>query len=604
MKKENTMSGRRLSVFFFVTLLITIAMRTHPSPGLGDGSFSTVKQQQITVRVGFYENPPKLFTAEDGTIQGFWPDLVHAIANEEGWEVIWVPGSWEENLARLESGEIDIMPDVAWNQARSQTFDFADEKVLVSWSRLYAHTDENIETILDLEGKTVAGLTGSVNYDGAEGVKDIVSQFDIQVTFLDLNNYTEVFEAIQNGSADAGVTNKDFGNQNERNYNNIERTPFIFQPAYITFAFPKNRTLTPRLIEVMNAHIHVLKSDNDSIYYQSLHKHLEVEAAETTQTVEVMTAQERNILFGGAGVILFLLATSYIFRREVQRQTAKLQNLNAELEERVRDRTEELNERLKMETQLNLDMANMMDDLKDSNTQLKKITRKLTTANKELETFAYSISHDLRAPLRAVTGFSEIISRRHRSDLNEEGQRYFDNIVQASKRMSTLIDDLLAYSRLGRGSLKIESISMQELCASLNQDFAVRLKELGATLTIAEDLPIVQGNRALLNQIFDNLLGNALKYYKPNTLPHIQIDWRSDGDTVILSIGDNGIGIPAEHHEKIFNIFQRLQSEEDYPGTGIGLASVKKSTDLLGGEVWVESEVGKGSTFYVRLAAG
>jgi len=228
-------------------------------------------------------------------------------------------------------------------------------------------------------------------------------------------------------------------------------------------------------------------------------------------------------------------------------------------------------------------------------------TAQLETANKELESFSYSVSHDLRAPLRAISGFAEIIARRHRAALNAEGQHYFDNIVQASERMSHLIDDLLQYSRLGRQALRPQPVALGSVLAVLAKDLEPRLAEIGGTLEIAGDLPTLTADKTLLNQIFTNLLENAITYRRPDVPLRLAITWQAEDGAAVIGVRDNGIGIPAEHHQRIFNIFQRLHSDDLYPGTGIGLATVKKSAEMLGGSVWVESEVGSGSTFFVRL---
>ena len=151
----------------------------------------------------------------------------------------------------------------------------------------------------------MAGLAGSVNYDGPEGIKDITARFDVDTTFVDLTDYTQVFEALQDGLVDAGVTNKDFGNQNELKYD-VERTPFIFQPAHIEVAFPKEGELTPLLLPRIDAHIITLKADSNSIYYQLLDQYLELKAAETL--VEIIPPWVKNLLLLGGGAILVLLA--------------------------------------------------------------------------------------------------------------------------------------------------------------------------------------------------------------------------------------------------------------------------------------------------------
>jgi len=228
-------------------------------------------------------------------------------------------------------------------------------------------------------------------------------------------------------------------------------------------------------------------------------------------------------------------------------------------------------------------------------------TAQLQVANKELESFSYSVSHDLRAPLRAISGFAEIIARRHRASLNAEGQHYFDNIVQASDRMGQLIDDLLQYSRLGRQAVRLQPVALSQILAGLAKDLAPQLGAIGGTLQIADDLPTVTGDKTLLGQIFANLLENAVTYRQASVPLRLAVTWQAEDGAVVVRVRDNGIGIPVEHHERIFNMFQRLHGDEQYPGTGIGLATVRKSAEMLGGTVWVESEAGSGSTFCVRL---
>jgi len=273
------------------------------------------------IRVGFYENQPKIYTAVDGTVSGFWADLINAIAEEEGWEIVWVHGTWEECLQRLESNEIDLMPDVGWTEQRSEKYAFSNETVLVSWARIYVPQNSNIESILDLDGKMIAGLKGSLNFDGPEGIKDLASRFGIECTFVEMNTYDEVFQALENKQVDAGVTNKDFGNQNEQNYA-VDRTPIIIQPSHLQFALPKNAELTPYLIEKIDFHIKAFKSDPDSVYYQALDTYLGENS--TKSFVEIIPSWIYNLFMIGGSAILFLVAVNIAARRRVQQQTAEL----------------------------------------------------------------------------------------------------------------------------------------------------------------------------------------------------------------------------------------------------------------------------------------
>lgn len=228
-------------------------------------------------------------------------------------------------------------------------------------------------------------------------------------------------------------------------------------------------------------------------------------------------------------------------------------------------------------------------------------TAELAEAVKNLESFSYSVSHDLRTPLRAISGFAQILARRHRASLDQEGRHYLDNIVRASEQMGRLIEDLLNYSRLGRQVIRLERIDLTAVLGGLAHDFAPRLRALGATLELPQAPLPVRGDHTLLVQIFLNLIENALTYRRQDVPPVVGISAAIESDAITVCVADNGIGIAPEHHEAIFGVFQRLHTQDEYPGTGIGLATVKRSVGMLGGDVRVESEPGAGSRFYVRL---
>jgi light-regulated signal transduction histidine kinase (bacteriophytochrome) len=265
---------------------------------------------------------------------------------------------------------------------------------------------------------------------------------------------------------------------------------------------------------------------------------------------------------------------------EVRQAERLMGQLNGELEARVRERTAELEQRT---------------------SELERRTRELEHANARLESFSYSVSHDLRAPLRAVSGFAEILSRRHREELGAKAAHFLDNIVQAAAQMGRLIDDLLAYSSLGRGALSLKPLALAEVMSRCAANVDARVKESGGVLTIAPDLPVVRGDYTLLVQTFTNLLENALTYVRPGEAPVVAVTWKDDAGFVVVRVSDNGIGISAEYFEKIFNVFQRLHTADTYPGTGVGLAVVKRALELQEGAVWVESVPGGGSTFHVRI---
>ncbi|MGQ0509356.1 MAG: ATP-binding protein [Betaproteobacteria bacterium] len=230
-------------------------------------------------------------------------------------------------------------------------------------------------------------------------------------------------------------------------------------------------------------------------------------------------------------------------------------------------------------------------------------TEELAEAIKGLESFSYSVSHDLRTPLRAISGFAQILARRHRASLEEEGRHYLDNIVRASAQMGRLIEDLLGYARLGRRVVKLEPIELGGVLSEVLHDLEPRVKELGAELRLPEEPPVVLGDSTLLFQIFLNLIENALTYRHRDVRPQVAITCRLHDGHATVCVEDNGIGISPEHFDTIFGVFQRLHSQDDYPGTGIGLATVKRAAQMLQARVWVESTPGAGSRFFVELAA-
>jgi PAS domain S-box-containing protein len=230
-------------------------------------------------------------------------------------------------------------------------------------------------------------------------------------------------------------------------------------------------------------------------------------------------------------------------------------------------------------------------------------TAELAASNKELESFSYSVSHDLRAPLRAISGFAAILGRRYRDGLDEKGRHSVDTIVDSSEHMGVLIEELLDYSRLGRAIVRAEPVPLGPLVTGLRATFGERIAAAGATLEVIEPLATPVGDPTLLERILANLIDNALTYHRSDVATRVTLSATRRGRRVALAVADNGIGIPAEYRERIFEVFARLHSADEYPGTGIGLSIVRKAARLMGSDVTVESTEGAGSTFSFELPA-
>jgi signal transduction histidine kinase len=254
------------------------------------------------------------------------------------------------------------------------------------------------------------------------------------------------------------------------------------------------------------------------------------------------------------------------------------------------------------------DAFNTMEaNVRESHLQLEEKVRERTTElrerNEELEAFAYSISHDLRAPLRAMHGFSQALLEDYGERLDETGRKYAERVVVGAKGMDQLIQDLLAYSRVSREDLRLGYVDLarvtRQAAVQLQDEIAAR----GARLLVDEPLPAVVGHEGTLAQVVANLLGNAVKFVPPGTAPELRVRAERRDGRVRLWFEDNGIGIAPEHHERIFRVFERLHGVEQYPGTGIGLAIVRKGMERMGGRAGVESKPGAGSRFWIELPA-
>jgi light-regulated signal transduction histidine kinase (bacteriophytochrome) len=238
-----------------------------------------------------------------------------------------------------------------------------------------------------------------------------------------------------------------------------------------------------------------------------------------------------------------------------------------------------------------------LTNLKNVNIELQLQSENITKKSKELEQFTYFVSHDLKAPLLNIVALVNMM--RHSQDGDAEAQRNIGFISSSVEQMTTLVSGLLEYNRIGKNR-QLEEIDCTILLNKVIVDFSVKIQEVNANIILSQ-LPSITGYATELRQLFQNLLGNALKFQKPNVSPEIKISAKRQNEGWLFAVEDNGIGIDAKYKDEVFLIFQRLHSKTAYEGSGIGLANCKKIIEMHNGSIWMESSLGKGSTFFFTI---
>ena len=330
-------------------------------------------------------------------------------------------------------------------------------------------------------------------------------------------------------------------------------------------------------------------------------------AAKRTGTVLVALEIFAAVVVILAGAILFLLLDRLVSRpvtelaeqvREVaggaygkhitSRGSPELRTLAADVDGMRRQIAAELSE-----------VREAREQIEWVNDQLKQQAEELTRSNRDLEQFAYVASHDLQEPLRKVASFCQLLQRRYAGQMDERADQYIAFAVDGAQRMQRLINDLLAFSRIGRLTAGFTDVNLDQVLTEVKSQLEARAGD-DAEITWA-DLPTVEGEEPLLTTLFVNLIGNSLKFRRPDVAPVIRVAASLVGEEWQINVRDNGIGIEAEFADKVFVIFQRLHARDAYEGTGIGLAIVKKIVEYHGGRIWLDLDVAEGTSIYFTL---
>ena len=635
------------------------------------------------VRVGVYDNPPKIQPAPQGQPSGILGDLLVEVARQEQWTIEPVACEWDECLRLLETRAIDVLPDVAYNEERAQRFDFHRIPALPSWSQLYRRRDVTLQSVLDLDQKRVAVLEGSVQQSHLAG---LLTSFGLQAELLTTKTFEEAFALVASGQADAVAANRYSGDRAAGDYG-LEATALVFLPSKLFYATPKGQGAD--LLTAIDARLAAWQSDADSFYFQTLARW----GQQGTQT-RVPVAFWWG-LAAVAGLLVLALCFLALLRREVARQTRALREseerlrmalaaasqglydldlrtgqaavspeyatmlgfdpqtftltLNSWLaylhpddrpaverafEDYVAGRSADYRVEFRQRTRdgrwkwiLSLGKIQAYDDngrplrmlgthtdidaIKAAQAALLELnatlesrvtarTAELTAANQELDSFVYAVSHDLRAPLRAMMGFSGVLAEDLGPALPPEAKSHLDHIVQAGRKMSALVEGLLTLSRSARGPLQRHRVDVSALARARLAELAAADPARAVAVSVEDGL-VFQGDERLLASVVDNLLDNAWKYSGTTAQAAIRVEACEEAGYRGFSVIDNGAGFDMAHTARLFKAFQRLHRQDEFPGIGIGLATVQRIVQRHGGHVRAQAEPGKGAAFSVFL---
>ncbi len=303
---------------------------------------------------------------------------------------------------------------------------------------------------------------------------------------------------------------------------------------------------------------------------------------------EAVAAVISALMFAGVLSIAPLL-------QNIKAAAEALRRSRDELEVQVAARTEELQD-------ANTRLAVELDERRRTEQRLAQYAGDLARSNAELEQFAYVASHDLQEPLRMVASFTQLLAKRYQGKLDQEADEFIGYAVEGARRMQQLINDLLAFSRVGTRGKPLKPTALDHLLDQALANLGPAIEESRAEIT-REPLPTIPGDEVQLLQLFQNLLANGIKF-RGQVPPRLHVSAAPQDGEWVCAVRDNGIGIAPEHQERIFQIFQRLHARSEYPGTGLGLALCRKIVERHGGRIWVESQPGQGSTFYFSLPGG
>ncbi|MCL3781470.1 transporter substrate-binding domain-containing protein [Prolixibacteraceae bacterium JC049] len=513
-------------------------------------SFSQEHASTHKLRVGIYHNPPKVFQIPNGKADGVFIDVLEAIAQKENIQLQYIHGKWSDLITQLEKGQIDVLPDMVFSPERDFIFNLS-LPVLSTWLQVFTTNKTAIQNINDLQNKSIGVITNSRQQ---EILQNTSLKKNINCRIMAYDDYHLLANALKEGEIDLIAAYR-FFYFSELCEDIIIPTSLILEVSELHYGF--SRHTDQSLKYLIDQNILELKNNPKSALYESLikwynHKHNGL--------------PDYLIWIIAIGLIAFVTVSIFVIllRRQVAKKTQILEQNYKELI-KAKEKAEESD-------------------------QLKML-------------FLQNLSHEIRTPMNSIMGFIELIKE---SDIDEINKKYFDIISKSGSRLLVTINNLLEISKAESNQLEAvpTSINLNNLIKSQIDFFLPQIIKKELTIKNTEKLPSIQSqimaDKNLLNGIFNNLISNAIKFTPAG---NIEVGCYLKDNDVVLFVRDTGIGIPADRFSAIFErfVYADITLSRSNEGLGLGLSIVKAYTKLLNGKVWLESEIHKGSTFFVSF---
>ncbi|MFO8110780.1 MAG: transporter substrate-binding domain-containing protein [Thermoplasmata archaeon] len=532
------------ATFFFLSITPMFSLNT--ADDHNDG---------ITVRVGIYQQPPFMFEDDHGGQLGIYADILVEIAilesmlSDQSWSLQYVPGTYDETLTRLKNDDIDMMVPAPYKTDNDDIV-FSNTTIVVGWGTVYTQPDRDIETFLDLEGMKVGVKEYDIHVEGNNGIKNMVSEFNVNCTFVEYPDYQSVFEAIFTGEVDSGVADKTFG-QYVRNDFEVQKTSMIFNYVDYRFAYSQNNT---HLRETIDTYMRDMKEDPESMYYIAIDKYLGERTETEQETLEVIPRWMINIMLLSAGALAVLGTIIIILDKQVKERTKELKEVNNTLEDDIVKRRE---------------------------------------AEERVSFLLTLLRHDLKNKHQILQGYLELLTE---SELSEKDIGMVNKVLNASKDSKQLLDKVGLLGDIEKEE-EVRPVNLNEYISRAISKNKLKMDEKDIEVRY-EPVKITVMGGFLLEEMFFNLIENAVNHAGCEV---IKISAREDDETVVVTVEDDGKGIPKDSWNKVFDKSYKGKGSK---GMGIGTYLIKEIAETYGGKIELKDSDMGGARFDIVMKSG